>query len=266
MTFTGVVKASYGNDSIALIQWLSEQALNYPSERRTNIAVLYNDTGWASDEWPEWPERVERGEALARACGFSPYRTISMGLEALVRKKKSWPRQGIQFCTQQLKMEPTEAWLDIHDPEKLSVSIIGVRREESSNRANHPEWSVGLDGRKVWAPLCAMLETERDHYIHRAGFDVLPHRSKECFPCINSNRADILDLANHPGRIDKINDIEISMGFTSKGAPRTMFRPYRYMGATGINEIVRWAKAGRGKFNLDDGNGSSGCESGWCGS
>ena len=64
------------------------------------------------------------------------------------------------------------------------------------------------------------------------------------------------------------------MGFTSKGKPRTMFRPYRYMGATGIREIVKWAEADRGQYvsatndnleDLDDGGGA-GCEQEWCGS
>lgn len=260
MAYDFVIKASYGNDSIALIQWMRESPAGRPGGPR--VAVLYNDTGWASDEWPA---RVARGEALAKSCGFEPHRTTSMGLEALVRKKKAWPRQGIQFCTSELKMAPTEAWLDEHDPQSRSTSVIGVRREESKNRANFSEWSVSLDGRRVWAPLVTVREAERDGLITRAGFDILPHRSMECFPCINSNRSDIIELSKDPSRVDKINDIEISMGFTSKGSPRTMFRPYRYMGATGIKEIVRWAQAGHGKFELDDGNGSSGCEAGWCG-
>lgn len=258
-----VIKASYGNDSIALIQWMHENPIGACTLTKPKIAVLYNDTGWASDEWPA---RVERGEILARLYGFYPHKTTSTGLESLVRKKKSWPRQGIQFCTAELKMVPTEAWLSEHDPQSQSIVVIGVRREESKNRANYPEWSEGLDGRKVWAPLATVEEVERDQLISRAvWFDILPHRSMECFPCINSNRSDIIELSKNPARIAKINDIEISMGFTSNNKPRTMFRPYRYMGATGINEIVRWAKAGHGKFELDDGNDSSGCEAGWCG-
>ncbi len=261
MNYNLVVKASYGNDSIALIQWMGEAPLGACDLAEVRVAVLYNDTGWAAEDWPA---RVERGEALARSFGFHPHRTTSIGLEALVRKKKSWPRQGIQFCTQHLKMEPTEQWLDTHDPQSRSTSVIGVRREESKNRASYPEWSMGLDGRKVWAPLVLMQEDERNRYIYRAGFEVLPHRSKECFPCINSNRADLLELSKNPARITQINDIEVSMGFTSNNKPRTMFRPYRYMGATGIREIVRWAQSDRGDFDPDDGGGS-GCEVGWCG-
>ena len=51
--FDYVVFASYGNDSIALIQWVYERRLK-------NVAVVYSDTGWAAD-W--WPARVKKAEA-----------------------------------------------------------------------------------------------------------------------------------------------------------------------------------------------------------
>jgi len=86
----------------------------------------------------------------------------------------------------------------------------------------------------------------------------------ECFPCINSNRRDLQELAKDETRIAKIEAIEADLGSTSKGKPRTMFRPYRYMGATGIREVVRWAAAKHGKFDLEDGTGSD-CTEGYCG-
>ena len=250
-----VIKASYGNDSVALIQWAREAALG-------KVCVLYNDTGWAADGWMA---RVEKMEAWAQSLGFATARTQSIGLEALVRKKKSWPRQGIQFCTQELKMAPTDAWMEEHDPFGVSVIVIGVRRIESQNRKDFPIFQVGRDGRTIWAPMAGYTDQDRDALLARAGVEPLPHRSDECFPCINSNRADLLRLTEE--RIAGIEAIEESLGVTSNGKPRTMFRPYRYMGATGIREIVRWAYSPRGKFeSLDDGNEGPGCEAGWCGS
>ena len=254
-----LVRASYGNDSIALIRFAHEAALD-------DVHILYNDTGWASEEWAQ---RVHRGEALARSYGFTPHRTEVMGLEQLVRDRKGWPRQGMQFCTQELKIRPSIEWLRKHDPNHEATSLVGVRRSESVARREFPEWSTedGPDGsRRLWAPLVSYTDEMRDALVARAGFGVLPHRSMECFPCINSNRADLRKLATDEKRIAHIEGIEASLGHTSKGKPRTMFRPYHYMGATGIREIVRWAQADRGKFeSLDDGNGSPGCEAGWCG-
>lgn len=257
MHFDYIIKASYGNDSVALIQWAHEQPLS-------RVAVLYNDTGWSR---PDWNHRVTILENWVVGLGFEAHRTESIGLEQLVRNKKGWPRQGIQFCTGHLKILPTMAWMDRVDPNKCSTIIIGVRREESENRAAFPEFQYAAPndgGRDVWAPLVRHTESQRDALLARAGVKPLPHRSMECFPCINSNRADILLLTEE--RIAEIEALEADLGFTSKGKPRTMFRPYRYMGATGIREIVRWAKSERGKFeNLDDGGGSTGCEAGWCG-
>lgn len=253
-----IIKASYGNDSVALIQWAFENQL-------PDVAVLYNDTGWARGDWGA---RVSNLEFWAQSLGFDTYRTQSIGLEELVRRKKSWPRQGLQFCTAELKILPSLVWMDQYDPQKLAVSVIGVRREESENRADYPEFqysSPNDGGRDIWAPLVRFTENQRNQLLQRAGVEPLPHRSMECFPCINSNRADLLELAKDEDRIAEIEAIETSLGFTSRGKPRTMFRPYRYMGATGIRAIVRWARSKRGKFDLDDGGGR-GCESGWCGS
>lgn len=268
-TFDYVIFASYGNDSVALIQWAKERALE-------NVCVVYSDTGWAAD-W--WKERVAIGEKWVADIGFTPVTIGSIGLENLVKKKKAWPRQGIQFCTQELKIYPALEWLSQYDPNKNATCMVGVRREESANRASWPEWvdeSPNHDGREMWSPLVRLSENERNKLINRAGFDVLHHRSMECFPCINSNREDLRVLAKNENRIKAIEIIENDMGFTSKGKPRTMFRPYRHMGATGIRQIVEWAKAPRGKYipkgqndqgelDLDDGTGGGACNSGWCG-
>ena len=73
-----------------------------------------------------------------------------------------------------------------------------------------------------------------------------------------------------------VERVEGDLGHTAKGKPRTMFRPARKMGATGIREVVAWARAPRGRYDpsqgelLDDGTGPSGaatgCDGGFCAS
>ncbi len=131
--------------------------------------------------------------------------------------------------------------------------------------AQYPEFTYAAPnegGRDIWAPLVSCTTAQRDDLLYRANIKPIPFRSKECWPCINSNRADLQQVS--PARVDEIEVIETSLGITSNGKPRTMFRPYRYMGATGIREIVRWVNSARGEFDPDDGGGS-GCEAGWCG-
>lgn len=251
-----VVFCSYGNDSVALLQFAYEQGL-------PNTYALYSDTGWAAKAWPG---RVEKLEEWARARGITPVQTKSIGLARLVHERKGWPRQGMQFCTYELKIKPAMAWLEENDDLGLATCLVGVRREESANRASFPERCVdpNYGGRVRWAPLVSFSTEQRNQLLARAGVEPLPHRSDECFPCINSNRADLRRLAQDGERVEAIAKLEERLGVTSKGAPRTMFRPYRYMGATGIKEVVRWSLSERGKFNLDDGTGHD-CDSGYCG-
>ena len=247
-----VIFASYGNDSCALIQWAIEAALS-------DVTVLYNDTGWAA---PEWAERLESMESWVKTAGFTPARTQSIGLVQLAKDKKAWPRQGMQFCTQHLKQKPSLEWLDKYDPDKAAICLVGVRREESRNRSEFPEWTAASEmhvGRKVWAPLVTHSGEKRDRLLMRAGIEPLPHRSLECWPCVNSNAADIRTLT--PERINEIERIEENMGFTGKGKLRTFFRPYRHQGATGIREVYRWANEANYNPNQDS---LDFCDDGWC--
>lgn len=252
-----VIFASYGNDSVALIQWAHERELD-------EVIVAYSDTGWAA-RW--WTERVANAEGWARSLGFGTHRIQSRGMKDLVRSRKGWPRQGMQFCTTELKIEPAKRWLAAVDPEREAVCLVGVRREESRSRAAWPEFteeSENHGGRTLWAPLVRVTTEERDALLERAGWPPLPHRSMECAPCVNANRADIRAVPEET--IEAIASFEAELGHTSKGKPRTMFRPYRHQGAVGIREVKRWADASHGKFKplVVLGNGG-GCDSGMCG-
>jgi len=183
-------------------------------------------------------------------------------MEVLVRRKKGWPMGGGKaFCTRELKIKPALDWMEEHDPDCDATCLIGVRREESQNRASHPEWiesSENHGGREVWAPLVRYTEAQRNELLEKAGVQVLPHRSKECFPCVHANRADLQMLDEK--RITMIEDIEQSMGFTRNDKPRVMFRPKRHQGAVGIREVVDWAH----KKNKDQVEMFP-CSSGYCG-
>lgn len=256
-----------GNDSIALIEWARRKDLC--------VHVGYSNTQWASRSWPG---RVEECANMIRQLGWKFSEIPSEGFKNMVRRKKGFPRQGYQYCTGELKIIPAIAWLDKIDPEKKAIILVGVRRAESSNRSDHPSRRISSPnhgGRKCIYPLINHSDRQRDQLIIDAGFSVLPHRSMECFPCINSKKSDIMQLSRDKERISEIEEFEKEMGFTSKGKPRTMFRPYRHGGATGIREVIEWAntdhgrfKAGQGSFDLDDGTGKEnegGCLSGWCG-
>ena len=251
-----VLFCSYGNDSIALIQWAHERGLK-------GVTCLYSDTGWSA-RW--WPERVARGEALAHAYGYTTARTESEGMLELVKRKRGWPGAGGQgqFCTAELKVLPALEWLDANDPGKEATAMTGVRRSESKHRSDaleHVDESERHGGRDLWQPLVRHTDEMRDALLHRAGFDVLPHRSLKCYPCINANIDDIRLLSED--RIKLIDITEKNLGFTRKGKPRVMFRTARRKGAVGIRAVVQWAAAPRPRDQME--MFPTQCDSGYCG-
>lgn len=249
-----VIFASYGNDSVALIQWAYEQGLK-------DVHVAYSDTGWAACYWAS---RVDIAEHWVRDLGFTPHRIKSEGMEALVKRKKAWPRGGghrFQWCTAALKIEPASKWLDAHDPDGEAICMVGIRREEGAARSDAPEWVEESDnhgGRNLWSPLVRHTEQMRDDLIRKTPLPVLPHRSKECWPCVNARHEELKHL--DPERIDYIEALEQDAGTNSKGNPRVMYRPSRHGGAVGIRAVVEHAKGSH-----DDLFPVSVCDSGWCG-
>ena len=251
-----VLFCSYGNDSIALIQWVHESGLK-------DVTCLYSDTGWSAS-W--WAERVAKGEALAQSYGFTTARTESEGMLELVKRKRGWPGAGGQgqFCTAELKVIPALDWLNSNDPDKEATAMTGVRRSESKHRSDAEEHILESErhgGRELWQPLVRHDDAMRDALLHRAGFDVLPHRSLECYPCINANIDDIRLLSED--RIKLIDITEKDLGFTKKGKPRVMFRTARRKGAVGIRAVVQWAAAPRLRDQIE--MFPAQCDSGYCG-
>lgn len=228
-----VISASYGNDSIALLQFAKDAGLK-------NVLVVYCDTGWAH---PEWENRIRQGEELAKKYGFKPYVVRGeFDFESMVRMKKGFPSQKMQFCSGILKVIPFNTFLADIDPEKKAVVIIGKRRAESRARANTPEFIEAdehQEGRKVWHPLYKHTDEARNLLIEKAGFDVLPHRSLECCPCVNANRQDL--RMTPESQLDRLRKLEAETG-------RELFRAYKHQGAWGIDEVMEWAHSGRGKY------------------
>jgi len=238
-----IICCSGGNDSVALIRLAHENKL-------LNVTVVYNNTGWAI---PWWPERMREIQKLCVRYGFGYHETKSIGFADMARKKKGFPMcaSSMQFCSSVLKTQPTNAWLNEVDPGRDAIIYVGVRREESQNRANHPRSIIAdtkYNGRRMEFPLVDFKEMDRDLAIEKTGMDILMHSSLECFPCVCSNRADFRHLAKYPEKIREIAELEQELGFTSNGKPRVMFRPYRHMGAVGIAEVVEWGIAERGKY------------------
>lgn len=251
-----IVFTSCGNDSVALLQWAIENKLD-------NLVAAYSDTKWAS---PEWSKRVERVKAWVESNGGKFVTIESEGFANLVRRKKAFPANGMGFCSYELKIKPAQEWLETYDPEKIAVCYTGVMRIESENRKDWPEVkesSPNHGGRKLVSPLATLSEIERNELLERAGFEVLPHRSMECSPCINATIKDIQQVSEQD--LIKVVNLETEMGVGERsGKPKYMFRPHRMQGAKGFKQVKEWANHGGGKYSPEQ-EDLFGCDSGFCG-
>lgn len=233
-----IIRSSYGNDSIALIQWAREAGLK-------DVVVAYSDTGWATDEWKE---RVAQAEAWVRASGFEAVSIPSVGFEQNVFDQTEagmWPTRMRKHCTKYLKILPFLAWVKQADPDRRAVVLVGVRRAESVARRTKPAFMLEADdGRHVLHPLVEWSDADRDAMVLKTPIPLLDHRSDECAICIHANRD---DLRRAPKSfIDKVEEMEARTG-------TPMFHPGKFMGATGIREVRRWADSERGKYRPPNG-------------
>jgi len=245
-----VISSSYGNDSVAMIQWALETSL-------PNVSVVFVDTGWSA---PGWLDRVARMEKWVETLGFAAIHIKSpMLFEDLMLHKKGFPSQRYQWCSGLLKGLPFLTWIDEVDINNIATVLIGKRREESQERADTPEFEESSKyhgGRKIWHPLYLHTEAMRDELLERAGIAKLPHRSKECSPCINANRGDMRQLTEED--IARVEELEAKVG-------KTMFRPKRHGGAKGIRRVIAWAYSERGKYDDKQDQMFNQCSSGYCG-
>lgn len=165
-------------------------------EKQTpRVSVIYSQTGWNS---PDWPARVDLVKTYCEAHGF-PFITLhpEKYFADLMRERKGFPMPGRTWCSFWLKAMPFLEYADEVDPLCRATVFLGKRRDESFSRRNTPlriPHSENHGGRRLYHPLAYVTETERDAIILRHGFEVLRGRSKECSPCVNSNRTDMLLL------------------------------------------------------------------------
>lgn len=175
-----VVSMSGGKDSTATALALREAGLTF--------RMVFADTGW------EAPETYAHLDHLRERIGPIDVVGHPGGLVAVATKKAGFPSRRGRWCTETLKVEPLKAYhAAIHATGSDTVSVVGIRGEESDRRAAMPEvedcerW-----GGWVWRPILRWSIEDVLSIHHRHGVEINPlykrgHSRVGCYPCIMEN-------------------------------------------------------------------------------
>jgi 3'-phosphoadenosine 5'-phosphosulfate sulfotransferase (PAPS reductase)/FAD synthetase len=258
-----IVGFSGGIDSQATARWVLNR---YPKE---DVILLNSDAG--GNEHPITTEFIEKysenvhpvivltpqikdighiymkGEIGKRRLQYAEDDVLTF--DRLAEIKGTFPTSMKQFCTDFLKMKPTNRWIkeNVIDKGLSFIRYAGVRREESRKRSskNPIEWDDRL-GCPLHHPIVDWTKQMCFDYCKFHGEEVNPlykmgFNRVGCAPCINANKKDIFEWATRfPEMIDKVREWENRTGLSFFRMPRED-GSYRF-----IDDVVDWSKTTRG--------------------
>lgn len=244
-----LISVSGGKDSQATwIYMLKEYSNNL-------IVPYFADTGWESEITYEHLKYLEKTlNSKIEVIGSSKYKSF----ENLCIKKKAFPSRVGRFCTEELKIKPSNEFIKSWQEKGYRViNVTGVRKDESKNiylkepkikngvkwwvtprREAEHKWKFsffypcsktiirkGL-GVIVYQPIIDWTAKEVLTYNIVNGTRNNPLYSKGltrvgCYPCIMANKFEIGSLSNEA--VIKVNDLEKKVQATTTNTRPVFF-------------------------------------------
>lgn len=270
-----IASVSGGKDSVALSLHLRELGIEHDR--------VFMDTGWEHPDLyahldyletvlgpierirapiPELPaDVVPEVEAIEALVGVSP--------SAFVRwttQKAMFPSRRVRWCTRKLKVRPFLSYVEGLDEDVINA--VGIRAEESAARAKLPERELmpGAEHIEVWRPLIRWTEAQVIEIHQRHGVRPCPLYLRGstrvgCWPCIQSNKGELAELAKDARRVMAIELLE---GLVARmaaerargrgeepGNPPTMFQSSRrdaegVRACVPISDVLEWSQTRHG--------------------
>lgn len=182
-----IVCYSGGKDSTALLCWAEENLESY--------IAAFCDTRW-EHKWTQVyiPEIIEQ---LTRCSRYHVLTSTKYpgGMRQLVELKGRVPSAKARFCTENLKIEPMQTWLQTLDDD--FVLYQGIRRDESEARSKMEprEWSDVYD---CWVERPLFYESAKQCFARIAAKGFKPNPlylagagRVGCFPCVLINQREL---------------------------------------------------------------------------
>lgn len=235
-----VASVSTGKDSTALSVWLTRQGVEHDR--------FFIDTGWEHEDTYKYLGELEGYLGpIARIKGQHT-------MESLILSRGMFPTGKIRFCTQELKFAPVLAYFEERlDQGEDCINAVGVRAQESEDRALLSEWEHSFDAAETWRPLLDWTEQEVIDLIRDANIPPNPLYLRGanrvgCYPCIRADKAAIRRA--YESRISEIEKLEqtvteaAQLRATAKGKGTIRLRTFFKAGP--IREVFEWSKTSRG--------------------
>lgn len=186
--------------------------------------------------------------------------------------KGRFPSRKAQFCTEELKTLPIIEKIVLPALRNGPVlQWLGIRADESQNRAKQPRFNRTDSGAYLWRPIFTWTaqQTFDLHVKHGIARNPLYDRGFTrvgCMPCINCKKDELrLISEQEPAHIARIAEWERLVGMAGKRGAATFFagsnhkvqgesigdrHPHEIVKLANVNQAVRWAKTARGGKNF----------------
>ncbi|MGO1073585.1 phosphoadenosine phosphosulfate reductase domain-containing protein [Lysobacter sp. CA199] len=272
------VFADTGNEHEAVYEYLSRLHERTGGPRVETVRAdftkqLARHREFVLREWPKQGisnEIVQEAAALHAPTG-NPYLDLCIS-------KGRFPSRMAQFCTSELKEIPITSQVVFPMLKRGPVlQWLGIRADESRNRATQPRFNRHDSGSYLWRPIFRW--SVEDVWAQHRKHGLKPNPLYEmgmgrvgCMPCINCRKSELRTIAERfPDHIDRIERWERVVTSTNKRRSSTFFaavtdptdvdRPGTY---AGIRTLVQWSRTTRGGRQYGmffEGQQGSGCSS-----
>lgn len=214
-----VVNFSGGKDSSAMLAYLCEK---YPDVKKH---VVMADTGWEHTDAVEWSRKIVAMFGLP----LHVVRNKNKTLLTMAEQRGKFPGMQQRQCTSDLKRDPIASWVRQNCKDAVVVNCMGIRSEESSNRAKAKKLKRNkreTNSRRTvwdWNPIKDWTEVEVREYLRIKGVPLHPvygHLKRfSCRICIFMQQHELQAVQQHdPEAIDIIARIERKINFHMTGA------------------------------------------------
>lgn len=207
----------------------------------------------------KWPEQGISDEVVQEAARLheptgNPYLDLCIS-------KGRFPSRMAQFCTGELKENPIVEQV-VFPMLKAGPVLqwLGIRADESRNRAKQPRYNRHETGCTLWRPIFRWTVEDvwaqhRKHGIAPNPLYAMGMGRVGCMPCINCRKEELRNIADlFPDHIERIKRWEAIVGAANKRGASTFFPAVKDSsgnGMGGIDALVDWSRTSRGGRNFD---------------